>query len=417
MKKSVVESDVLVIGGGPAGLICAIEAARGGRQVIILEAQSQPGLKLLATGGGRCNLTNTLEPDEMARRFPEHQMLIGSTLRTFPPESLRHWFQELNVQTHAPDGFHVFPRTHRAATVRDALLQEARRLRVQFVLNCKVHRLEKGEKFLVEGGAGEQFAATTVLVACGGVGYPELGDGSGMWEILKALGHTVSPPVPAMVPLITKERWPGQCRSDTLPKVELSVAGSRSRGTVGDLIFTRKGIAGPVVLDASREIAALLHTQGAVPVRIRLREGWTQEPWRELFLKELEANPTTLVESWLTDHVSPALARTAVELLGIPQRTPLARLPRNLRSSLTEWLGGIPLTVVGTEGIRHAMVTRGGVTLREVDPLTFESRLIPGLHFAGEVLDVDGPCGGYNLQWAFSTGYVAGTLFSHLALD
>jgi predicted Rossmann fold flavoprotein len=348
--------DVLVVGAGPAGLMAAIECARGGATVAVLEAKSQPLQKLLASGGGRCNLTNTLSAAEMTARFPDHHRFVGAVLKAFCPTKLRAWFDALGVATHSPDGFHVFPTTHRSATVCDALLAEVRRLGIRLVTQASVAAIDVAHGLDVAVASGARYRGRQLLVAGGGGGYPNLGDGSGLWQLLAQLGHTVAPALPGMVPLVTQENWVAGCRAHTLPKVELTLAGHDGQWT-GDLIFTRKGIVGPVVLDAAREVAAMLSQRGSVPVTLRLHQGETPQDW---------AGPR-----------------------------PDAR-------------GELTLTVVATEGMTQAKVARGGVVPREVDVRSMASRVVPGLYLAGEILDVDGPCGGFNLQWAFASGHRAG---------
>ncbi len=401
--------EIVVVGGGPAGLMAAIEAARRGRQVAILEALPKAARKLLASGGGRCNLTNTLAPDEMAQHFPAHSRFVEAVLRAFTPDDLRNWFAAIGVETHAPDGLRVFPTTHKSSTVVDQLLQEVERLPISWELECEVTKIVPEEwGFVISAKDGRQFRCGQVVIACGGVGYPEIGNGRGLWDLVGALGHMVSEPQPAMVPLLTKEEWPADCRADTLPKVELVLPGGRKWAWTGDLIFTEKGIAGPVVMDASGEIAAVLNQVGTVVIRLRLRGGWSPEDWRRHLEQAIGASTRTPVGEWLAKETCPSLAVVAATATETDPKTRLGELSRKSRNSLSDWLGGIPLTVTGTAGFEQAMVTRGGVTPREVKADSLESIRIPGLYLAGEVLDIDGPCGGFNLQWAFASGHRVG---------
>ncbi len=399
--------DIGIIGAGPAGLAAAIEAARAGRRVVVVEAGPRPGRKLLASGGGRCNLTNTLDAGAMAERFPEHRRFVGAVLRAFGPGDLRRWFDVLGVATHAPDGYRVFPETHDASTVLDGLLAAIRTLGVELRLGWPVASLRNDGGFVLTCGDGRAVRVGRLVVACGGMGYPGLGDGGAVWRLLEELGHTVATPVPAMVPLVTRERWPGWCRADTLPKVELAVGPRWRPSWVGDLIFTRDGIAGPVVLDGSREIAAEAGRQGMVAIRLRLRGGWDGEQWRGLLGRGIAEAPTLPLAEWLSRETSPSLAGVALAELSSTGSVGLGSVGRKERNRLADWLGGIPLTVVGSKGFTQAMVTRGGVSPRELTG-TLESRKVPGLYLAGEVIDVDGPCGGFNLQWAFASGWLVG---------
>ena len=402
---TVQHTEIAIVGAGPAGLMAAIEAARGGCQVVVLEAEATPARKLLASGGGRCNLTNTLTVSDMAQRFGQNPRFVEAVLRRFGPDDLRRWFADVGVETHAPDGFRVFPTTHNSSTVVDALLVEVRRLGIRLQCSWPVNGVKFGEMFLLAGPAGSM-KANRVVITVGGVGYPGLGDGRGMWSILDALGHTIAPPVPAMVPLVTMEDWPSRCRADTLPGVELSLAGKKKPDWTGDLIFTRSGIAGPVVLDAAGELATRLQQQGNLDVRIRLRQGGA-ERWRKILASGVGGSSGMLAVEFLSGEIASSLAVVALEEAGIEPGIKMGGLAKQRLNALAQWLGSIPLTVTGTEGFPKAMVTRGGVAPRELTA-SLESRKVPGLYLAGEVIDVDGPCGGFNLQWAFSSGYTVG---------
>jgi predicted Rossmann fold flavoprotein len=282
-------------------------------------------------------------------------------------------------------------------------------LPISWELDCEVSKIVPEEwGFLISAKDDRQFRCGQVVVACGGVGYPEIGNGQGIWDLMVALGHMVSEPVPAMVPLLTQETWPADCRADTLPRVELVIPGGRKRSWTGDLIFTEKGIAGPVVMDASGEIAAVLKQVGNVAIRLRLRGGWSPEDWRRHLEKATSTQGRTPVGEWLSKETNPSLAVVAANAAAIAPDTRLGELSRKTRNAISDWLGGISLTVTGTAGFERAMVTRGGVTPREVKADSLESIIIPGLYLAGEVLDIDGPCGGFNLQWAFASGHRVG---------
>ncbi len=403
--------DILILGAGPAGLAAAISAGRAGRRVLICDRMPRPALKLAATGGGRCNLTNTAPTDRFMDRFGRHGRFMQPALARTDADGLRAFFDDLGVATHAPDGLHVFPTTHRAATVVDALLGEIGRLGVELRLECAARAL------LVEGGSlvGVQTTcgnldARAVIVATGGLSYPDLGASGDGYRLAAQVGLRVTPTYPAGVPLITRASWPARCTADTIGAAQVQVDLPRCGRlhATGDLIFTRDGVAGPVILDLAREITPLMARRGEVPLHLNLCGGLTEHDWHALFKRWRQASSDVPLIARLGESLPRSVAGALCELAGCTPDAPLACLAPARREALARILARTPLTVVGSRGWAEAFVTRGGVSLKEIDPHTLESRRIRGLYFAGEVLDLDGPCGGYNLQWAFSSGTLAG---------
>ena len=402
----------VIIGSGPAGLIAGIMAARRGGRVTILEAMSRPGLKLLASGGGRCNVTNTLAPDEIMERFGRSGRFMTPALRALPPRGLREFLRDLGVETHAPDGFHVFPVSHDARAVLDALLTEVKRLGVTLALGTRVMdvHLDGGQWSLAIHGR-PPLAADTLILATGGLGYPALGGNHSGFKFAAAHGHRLTDTCPAMVPLVTRETWPGTCVAYTLPKVTVRVNLPKC-GKIketGDLIFTRTGLAGPVVQDVSGEISHLLTRFRDVPLFLQLFPGRDDTFWGEnMRAREGDRGGQTVREWLLSAGVNPPLADMFCSHAGDLSDRLISQLPRRHQDQLARVLAMTPVTVTGTAGWAKAMVTRGGVSLKDVDPSSMASRRVPNLHFAGEMLDLDGPCGGFNLQWAFASGFLAG---------
>jgi predicted Rossmann fold flavoprotein len=401
--------DLLVVGAGPAGLMAAITAADRGGRVIVCEQMPRPGLKLLASGGGRCNLTNTLPVDELMARFGRTGRFMAPALEKLDAEELRKFFLGLGVPTHAPDGFHVFPVSHQARSVQEALVRTAREKGVLLLCNRAVTGLwlEEGALRGVETAQG-RLPALRVLIACGGQSYPGLGGTGGGYALAAEAGHDITPLYPAMVPLLTRETWPATCRAHTIPAAQIWVnlpKLSRIRGR-GDLIFTRTGLAGPVVLDLAREISPLLERHGSVPLLLNLTRGLSETDW--IVRLEPKAGESLTVSQVLQAVLPPPLVELFGQWAGDIGRRRLTELARQKRLALARLLAQTPLEVVGTEGFPKAMVTRGGVSLKQINPHTLESKLLPNLAFAGEVVDLDGPCGGYNLQWAFASGHLVG---------
>ena len=402
---------LLIVGAGAAGMMAAIVAARNGQKVTLLEKLSGIGTKLRATGGGRCNLTNTLDNDTFMSRFGRDGRFMMPALGAFDHNALRSFFQTLGVESHAPDGFRVFPSTHNSSTIIDAMRAELRRLDVEVHCRQRVISLihVDGKVTGVETET-DRFFAGRIVVATGGKGYPTLGTEGDGYRLASATGHTVTPLYPAMMPLKTKEKWVANCRADTIAKAELRVDMKKYKKLYasGDLIFTKEGIRGPVVLDFSREITPLLAKHGEVPLLVNFTKGMNEEQIRAHFKKILEYRPDTATLILLQSLLPESLSLELCKLAGADPSLTLAKQEGRARDRLFKLLVRTPLTVNGHDGFKMAMITRGGISLKEVDPHTMESRKLKGLYFCGEILDLDGPCGGYNLQWSFASGYLAG---------
>ncbi len=405
--------NLIVIGAGAAGMMAAITAARRGSKVLLMEKLPKIGAKLKATGGGRCNLTNTLSNDAFMECFGREGRFMRDALSACSHEVLQAFFSDLGVPTHAPDGYRIFPVSHSALCVVQALEQEMRRLHITVRCAEAVVALEQ-ENGVICGvqTQHERYRADAVVVATGGLGYPQLGAEGDGYTLAQKLGHTIKQVYPAMMPLHTKERWVAQCRADTVAKAELTVnlKGSKKLRAAGDLIFTKNGIRGPVVLDFSRDITPLLQCYGEVPLHVNLVQGKSETELHEYFKKRRQEyghySTLELLQTVLPESISRELcSMSAVDpLLG------WNRQEGRRRDMLVRLMAKMPLTVVGHDGFAKAMITRGGIALKEIDPRTMQSKIVRGLYFCGEVMDLDGPCGGYNLQWSFASGFVAGLM-------
>ena len=413
MNEIVNKYTLIVIGSGAAGMMAAITASREGKKVLLLEKLPKIGTKLKATGGGRCNLTNTLDNETFMQHFGRDGRFMSPALETFDHRALIAFLEEIGVQSHAPDGFRVFPVTHSSSTIINAMAQEMQNLGVTVLCSQKVERLEhNGFKVTGVVTQSDSFYGDAVVVATGGMGYPVLGAQGDGYPMAEAVGHKVTDLYPAMMPLKVKETWVENCRADTIAKVDMHVDMKKYKklSAKGDLIFTKGGIRGPVVLDFSREITPLLSKFDEVPVLANLTKGMNEEQIRRHFKKILEKTPhQTTLELLLTllpESVS-------MELCKLSQADPALSLAKQKganRDKLIRLLVWTPLTINGHDGFKMAMITRGGIHLKEIDPYTMQSKKLQGLYFCGEVMNIDGPCGGYNLQWSFSSGYLAGKL-------
>ncbi|MCF6205839.1 MAG: NAD(P)/FAD-dependent oxidoreductase [Sulfurovum sp.] len=407
--------DVIVVGSGAAGMMSAIVASRNGRRVLLLEKLSRIGAKLKATGGGRCNLTNTLDNESFMSAFGRDGKFMMPALNAFDHKALTDFFSQIGVQSHAPDGFRIFPVTHSSSTIINALELEMDRLGVEVLCSQRVVSLEHdGERITGVRTQSDAFFAPRVIIATGGKGYPMLGAEGDGYSIAESVGHTVTPLYPAMMPLKTKEKWVKNCRADTIAKVELRVNMKKYKKlhAKGDLIFTKEGIRGPVVLDFSREITPLLAKYEEVPLVANFTKGMNEEQIRIHFKKAIAQNPDISTLLLLKTLLPESLSLELCKLAGADPEVKLAKQEGKARDRLFKLLVWTPLTVNGHEGFKMAMITRGGVSLKEIDPYTMESRKLKGLYFCGEVMNLDGPCGGYNLQWSFASGYLAGSAAS-----
>lgn len=420
MDRDAPETDVAVVGAGPAGLMAAISAAERGATVTVLEQLGSTGMKLLATGGGRCNLTNAAAEGEFLAAFGKRGRFMTDALRGLDSRALRAFLKDLGVPTRARDGFRVFPASGRARDVRDALVRRAGELGAKLVLDAEVRGLivEANKLRGVETAAGP-VAARAVVIATGGRSRPKLGGRGSGYELARAAGHEIVTPTPALVPLLTREEWPRSLAGVSLPDVRVWVdlPKLRKRDVRGEFLFTHRGVSGPAVLDISGAVATLLKGHGGrldeVPLRVEVVRGMDCATWESEIERWRSTEGGRAVRALLAKRIPRALAAALARLASQGGRdlgeTLASSVTREGRRRLARLLSGLPLSIIGTEGFESAMVTRGGVDLDEVDPRTLGSRLVRGLFFAGEVLDLAGPCGGYNLQWAFSSGRLVGT--------
>jgi len=405
--------DLIVIGSGAAGLISAIISAREGRGVLLLEKLPKIASKLKATGGGRCNLTNTLSNEDFMARFGRDGRFMQDALQSFDHKALVNFFTEIEVQTHAPDGFRIFPTSHSSSTIISALEVELQRLGVEVSCSQRVEQLLYSEKQIIGAQTQSQiFNAPNVIVATGGLGYPTLGAEGDGYSLASKLGHSVTELHPAMMPLKVKEDWVKNCRADTMAKVELKVdlkKGKKLRAT-GDLIFTNNGIRGPVVLDFAREVTPLLEKYTEVPLLLNLTKGMNEEEINKHLKDKVLLNPHAKTVEHVNTLLPFPLSNELCLLAGINPDDTYNKTTGAQKAKLIQLLAWTPLTVTGHDGFKMAMITRGGINLKEINPKTMQSKIINGLYFCGEVMNLDGPCGGYNLQWSFSSGFLAGKL-------
>ncbi|NLF29289.1 MAG: aminoacetone oxidase family FAD-binding enzyme [Planctomycetes bacterium] len=404
--------DMVVVGAGPAGQMAAIAAAERHLRVIVVEQMPRPSLKLIASGGGRANLTRTAGRADFEAAFGRQGRFIGPALGGLGPEALRAFLAHLGVPTRADEQGRVYPASQRARDVAEALGRHQRGLGVQLLLGRRVAALDVRDGTL--GGVvvdnGESLAAPCVVLACGGRSWPSLGGTGGGYDLARQAGHTVTALTPALVPLVAREPWVASLAGVSLAdaRVRIALSGQPKAGVRGDVLFTHRGLSGPAVLDLSGDVAQRLARGRDVPLEIEPIAGMDRRRWDVEILAWRSGQGRRQVGTLLQQRLPRSLADALCELAGVRPQTVAAELPAGGRDALAALLGGLALNVAGTEGFEKAFVTRGGVKLKEVAPDTLESRVLGGLYIVGELLDLDGPTGGYNLQWAFASGHAAG---------
>ena len=398
--------DLIVIGSGPAGLAAAAFASSRGKRVLLLEKENRFGGKLPLSGGGRCNVTNILSPDEMARAFGKKGRFLLPALRTLSPQGVRDFFEERNVPIEVTDGFHCFPRSGKALHLVNALLEECDTWGTEKKSGVRVEEV-LSENGMITGvkGNGKVFHADNVLIACGGKSYPKWCGSEWGYTLARQAGHTVTPLYPAMTGIQCLEEWPGLCTGisfeDTSCAIDLPGEKTLCRG---ELLFTHQGISAFAVLDLAGRTAELLESCESVPLKINLFAGTSEKEWQQRFNSWRQSAGKTPAGKLLSEF----LPKRVIPFIVPEPETPFARYSAENTKKLLENLTALRLHAKDTENWHKAMVTKGGIPLEEINMKTLESRITSGLFFAGEVIDLDGPCGGYNIQWALSSGALCG---------
>lgn len=401
---------IIVVGGGAAGMMAACTAAEHGAEVTLIERNSQLGIKINITGKGRCNVTNDSEPEALIRNTLTNGRFLYSAFSALSAQDTMAFFERLGVPLKVERGKRVFPVSDRARDVSGALRTHLHRLGVQ-VLQQRVKGLwtENGCIRGVVLPDGNTLSADRVIVATGGRSYPRTGSEGDGYRMAKAAGHSVSPLRPSLVPLLTEEDWIAELEGLSLKNVRLTVSkdGKRIFQDFGEMLFTSKGISGPLVISASANLNGKKHTY-PYQAEIDLKPALDMDMLDKRLLREFDDNINRDFSNALS-HLLPAkLIPVMIRLCGIPGQQKVHTITRVQRETLCRLLKALPLTVTAAGSWEEAVVTAGGVAVKEIDPRTMQSKLVRGLYFAGEVLDVDAYTGGYNLQIAWSTGFCAG---------
>lgn len=412
--------DVIVIGGGAAGIFAATAAAERGAHTLLLERMKKPGIKVLASGGSRCNVTSVLPVHELAKHFGRRGgRFLGAALKALPPRAIVEILEREGVPTYEEKWDKVFPASNRATDVLAAFLRRMTRAGAELRCDARVLAIERavdrGEAggFVVRLGDGE-LVARRVVIAVGGKSYPKTGSTGDGYAIARSFGHSIVEPRPALVPLLSQDEWVRESTGVAFQDVEVTLVDPRGEQLMSrrrPLLFTHFGVSGAAAMDVSREATCREATILKVDF---LPDRKPADLERELDAA-LRAEPNRMIVHALPPSIEwpERFAERLLTTRGIHARKRAAELSKAGKAAIVELLKAAPIRITGSRGFDFAEVTAGGVDLDEVDPITMESRRVSGLYFCGEVLDVDGPIGGFNFQAAFSTGHAAGIGGAH----
>lgn len=421
-------ADLVIIGGGAAGLMAATSAASRGLRVMLFEKNRKLGVKILMSGGTRCNITHNCPVSGIVKAFGRSGKFLHSALAALPPLEVIGLIEAQGVETKIESTGKIFPRSDRAIDVRDALVSMATDAGASLTAGATVDEVtpsRTGQGFEVRVD-GQTLHSASVLITTGGKSYPGCGTTGDGYAWARAMGHTVTPTVPALVPILSRCQWANELKGVTIEKTgvaiwEKAIAGSDPElprpkkrkkqrplvQTTGSFLFTHFGFSGPSVLDVSREVA-LSENRRNLEMRCDFLPEMKEGQLRELLLEKKKRHAKQLIGNILTDVFPKRLADGLLVAANVPVGRTNAELSNAALDAICQQIKSNQFEINGTLGFEKAEVTAGGVTLSEVDSRSLESKLVPGLYFAGEILDLDGPIGGFNFQSAFSTGWLAG---------
>ena len=403
--------EVCVIGGGAAGMMAALTAAGNGREVVLLEKNKYCGRKLNITGKGRCNITNNCNLDEFLQNVTVNPRFLYKALTVFSPADTMDFFESRGVPVKTEQGRRVFPESDKAKDITDCLEKSCKRAGVHILQGSakKIIVEDNMVKGVLYENGKESFTleCESVILATGGASYPLTGSTGDGYKIASELGHTVTEIKPSLVPLLVKESLCSECMGLSLKNVKITFqdkSGNEIYSEVGEMLFTHFGVTGPVILSASA------HLKNDYPYKmvIDMKPGLDEELLDKRLLRDFDEFKNKDFINSLSKLLPQKIIEPLVMLSDIDGRKKVNEITREERRSFLSLLKAIPLTVTGTRPVSEAIVTKGGISVKEINPSTMESKIVKGLFFAGEIIDVDAYTGGFNLQIAFSTGYVAG---------
>ncbi len=405
-------SRVLVTGGGAAGMFAAITAARNDHDVCLLEKNEKLGKKLFITGKGRCNITNACDMETLSASVVSNSRFLYSSFYGFTNQDAIRFFEELGVKTKTERGERVFPESDHSSDVIRAMERELNRLHVKIRLHTEVEKIlaENGKFVKVKLADGEMAAGDACIVATGGLSYQSTGSTGDGYRFARECGHSIVPCRPSLVPMEVKEEWIPRLMGLSLRNVTVSVYQGKKRlfQEFGEMLFTHYGVSGPLIISASSYVGPALKDRD-LRLEIDLKPALNEEQMDLRVRRDFEENHNRQFKNALGKLFPSKLIPVMVELSGIDPEKKVNVISREERRRFVHFIKHLPMTVTGLRDFNEAIITRGGVQTKEVDPGTMESKYVRGLYFAGEVLDLDALTGGFNLQIAWSTAYAAGS--------
>lgn len=401
-------ADAVIIGGGAAGSFCAITAARRGLSVIVLEPNEKIGRKLRITGKGRCNVTNNSDIRTVMNHIPDHSRFLYGALTRFSPEDTMQFYEDLGIPLKTERGNRVFPVSDKANDIADALQNELRRLGVTIIHEKAVDLITEDGRVCAVETSNQRIRTDRCVIATGGKSYPKTGSEGSGYRLASKLGHSIVSPLPSLVPLVSDDRCCAELQGLSLRNIELSAFEDdksiyRERG---EMLFSHFGITGPLVLSAS---AHMRHFGTAeYKVILDLKPALDEKTLDLRILRDFSKYQNKAIRNALGDLLPKAMIPVILSRIAVPGGKPVHEITKEERKKLVHELKSFTITINGTRPIEEAVVTAGGVSTDEINPRTMESKLVSGLYFAGEIMDLDAYTGGYNLQIAWSTANLAG---------
>jgi len=403
--------NILIIGAGPAGLMTASKCAKSGQKVVILERMDSSCIKLKLTGKGRCNVTNSADIKDFITHFGKGGRFLKHAFSQFFNSDLIKYFEKLGVQFKLERGGRYFPKSDSAFDIANVLIEDVESKNVSILKNSEVVSVKKiDKKFKIKIKNGKMFEASKVVITCGGKSYPKTGSSGGGYKLAESLGHKIIEPIPSLTPLITKGPDAKNLKGLSLKNVKASLYSDSKKieEEFGEMLFTDFGLSGPIILSLSKFAVPLLNNKKKIAISIDLKPALDFKKLDERLKREIDKGGKKYFKSLLKNLLPAKLIPVFIEKLGISEDKRLNQINSEERKRLKMLLKDFKFEVSGYKSFDQAIVTSGGVDLREVNPRTMESKIVSGLYFAGEVLDLDANTGGFNLQAAFSTGWLAG---------
>lgn len=406
--------DVIVIGAGASGLICAGVSAQQGQNVLLLERKTRPAIKLSITGKGRCNVTNSADLKEFVAEFGNNGKFLYSAFSKFFNTDTINFFEELGVSCRLERGGRYFPQSNDAHDIVNALIKFVKKNNVKIITNSYVQKFVCENKRIksVLLNDGTSYSAKKFVLATGGKSYPLTGSDGNGYNLAQSLGHTIIKPQPALVPLVSNDQYLKQLNKLKLKNIEISVIANDKiiEKLFGEIEFTIFGLTGPLILTVSSQVFTLLEEKKSVEISINLKPALDDKQLDDRLIRELNNFGNFPVRNMLKTLLPMQMIEVFMKKNNIKHTEVCSSINKEKRKKIFDGLRQMKFKIVSTRPIDEAIVTKGGISLKEVEQNTMKSKLVENLYFCGEILDIDGPTGGFNLQAAFSTGYLAGQI-------